>query len=382
MGTPPDNGQTPRRRSPHHASATPARRLLRTRFSPAPHAPDSEPRSLLPHGSRAIALDDAHWFPVDLDVQSRVFQLQRLTLHTLEHTTFMDTRMAPQPQAEPPELRPVQAVVDAGFEPGPVAWLFHTSFCCSTLLARVLHAPPHQVSLKEPLVLRRLGDMRFEGVPVDAVLEPATRLLARPWHPGGTVLVKPTHAALNIAADLMASRPGSRAVVLTSSLEDFIVSNIKKTGETQRRIPLLVERAFRATTLHTRLPPAAFNPPDILAAAALQWAAQREVCLDLIDTAGPERVRMLDASELLADLTGVSVRVARWLGLPAPEDAIRQRVVAVGHTHAKAVERDYGPERRAAEAELLRANYGPAVDRALEWFERYVRPAMEQRGRR
>ncbi len=82
--------------------------------------PDSEPQPVLPDGSpgtapastgrdaapsdrldrAAIALDDAHWFPVDLDVQSRVFQLQRLTLHTLEHTTFMDTRMAPQPQPE------------------------------------------------------------------------------------------------------------------------------------------------------------------------------------------------------------------------------------------------------------------------------------------
>lgn len=357
-------------------------------------SPDSEPRSVHPDGSpgivpastgrapapsprldqKPLSLDDADWFPVDLDAQSRMFQLQRLTLHTLEHTTFMDIRMAPPP--EPPQLRTVQAVADAGIEPGPVAWLFHTSFCCSTLLARVLHAPPHQVSLKEPLVLRRLGDMRFEGVPVEAVLEPATRLLARPWHPGGAVLVKPTHAALNIASDLMASRPGSRAVVLTSTLDDFIVSNIKKTEETQRKIPQLVERAFRATTLHARLPPAAFDPPDILAAAVLQWAAQREVCLDLVDTAGPERVRVLDASELLADLPGVSVRAARWLGLPAPDGAIAERVAAVGHTHAKAVERDYGPERRAAEADLLRASYGPAVDRALQWFERHVRPAM------
>lgn len=321
-----------------------------------------------------FAVHDPQWFPTDVDGAAGVLQFQRLTLDTLEHATFMDNRMAPPPG--PLRTHPVRAVAGSAVEPGPVAWLFHTSFCCSTLLARVLHAPPHQVSLKEPLVLRRLGDLRFSGAAVDGSLEPTTRLLARPWHPGGAVLIKPTHAALNIAAGLMASRPGSKAVVLTSSLEDFVLSNIKKTEDTQRKIPELVERAFRATTLHARLPPAAFNPPDILAAAVLQWAAQREVCLDLIDAVGANAVRVLDAADLLADLPATGVRASQWLGLPAPPRAIEQRAAEVGHTHAKAVARDYGPEHRAAEAELLRAHYGGAVDRALQWFERVVRPAM------
>lgn len=324
-----------------------------------------------------FAIDDARWFPVDVNLQSGTFQFQRLTLDTLEHTPFMDIRMAPSP--EPSQLRVVSAVAGARFQPGQMAWLFHTSFCCSTLLARVLHVTPHQASLKEPLVLRRLGDMRFAGASVDAVLEPATRLLARPWHPGGAVLVKPTHAALNVAAELVASRPGSRALVLTSSLEDFLLSNIKKPAETQRKIPLLVERAFRATSLHTRLPPAAFSPPDILAAAALQWAAQREICVDLIDAVGTDAVRVLDASELLSDLAGTAVCASQWLGLPAPPAAIERRAAAVGQTHAKAAEVDYGPDRRAAEAAMLRARFEGALDDALGWFERVVRPAMRPR---
>lgn len=332
------------------------------------------PGSVAQGGDAASLLADARWFPVDVDPASGTFQFRSLTLETLERTAFMDVRMEAPPEA--PRMIDAQAVAHAGFEPGRVGWLFHTSFCCSTLLARVLHTPPHQVGLKEPLVLRRLGDARFAGTSVDAVLEPTTRLLARPWHPDGAVLVKPTHAALNIAADLVASRPGSKAVVLTSSLEDFVLSNIKKTEETQRKIPALVERAFRATTLHARLPPAAFDPPDILAAAVLQWAAQREVCLDLVDAIGAHAVRVLDASELLSDLPGVSARAAQWLELPAPHDAIVRSAAALGHSHAKALEREYGPERRAAEADLLRAHYGPVVDRALQWFERVVRPAM------
>lgn len=342
------------------------------------HASEPTPGAVVPGraaaGDDGFALDAGGWFPIDVDVPAARFEFQPLALEAIEAATFMDNRMALPPG--PPRARPAQAIADAGFEAGRVAWLFHTSFCCSTLLARVLHAPPHQVSLKEPLVLRRLGDARFEGASIDAVLEPATRLLARPWHPGGAVLVKPTHAALNVAADLVASRPGSKAVVLTSSLEDFILSHFKKEEDTLRRIPLLAERAFRATTLHARLPRSAFEPPGVLAAAVLQWAAQREVCLDLVEAAGPETVRVLDASDLLSDLPGASVRVARWLGLPAPREVVEQRAAAMGRTHAKAIGHDYGPAHRATEIAKLRAQYADAVEQALQWFERSVRPAM------
>ncbi|HEY4555061.1 MAG TPA: hypothetical protein VIG68_01300, partial [Lysobacter sp.] len=211
----------------------------------------------------SVRFDDARWFPVDLDVVHGRFAFLPIDADVLERSVFLDTRI----EARLTDATVVDADALPAGDPPPPGWLFHTSFCCSTLLARALHLPPALVALKEPLVLRRLADAREAGQDTDALLPQTVALLARPWQPRGAVVIKPTHAALNIAGDCLDATPGSRAVVLSSGLEDFLVSNIKKTPETQAKIPALAERALKAGTLAARLGPGAFAPPDLLCAA-------------------------------------------------------------------------------------------------------------------
>lgn len=319
-------------------------------------------------------LGDAQWFPVDLDVRRHEYGFLALAPEVLERSTFLDNRI----EAPLQEALPVDADVAARahMPSARVAWLFHTSFCCSTLLARVLHVPPHQVVLKEPLVLRRLGDARHMGWTLADVIEPTVRLLSRPWHCGGAVLIKPTHAALNVAVDLLDASPGSRGLILTSSLDDFLVSNLKKTAETQAKTPALAERALQAGTFHARLPRGALAPPDLLAAAALQWAAQRELCADIMAATGPERMRILDAATLLDDVEGIAWRCAQWLQLPVPRDVLAVRAAEVSRRNAKAVASAYDAGRRAADVRLIRARCDHQLAAARRWFERLVMPAM------
>ena len=105
---------------------------------------------------------DASWFPVDLDVPARAFRFLKLAPSVLEDSVFLDTRIgAPLEQAVAVPAGALGAS-PAGAVP---AFLFHTSFCCSTLLARTLHIAPRVVALKEPLVLRRLADARHRPLP-------------------------------------------------------------------------------------------------------------------------------------------------------------------------------------------------------------------------
>ena len=325
----------------------------------------------------AVDLRDPAWFPVDLHVPERRLALLRLDAGVLERSIFLDTRIdAPLADATwIPFDDTVGLTVNAR-----LGWLFHTSFCCSTLLARALQVPPRRVVLREPLVLRRLGDARHAGWPIDSFVRPTVALLSRPWSDDGGVIVKPTHAALNVGRDLLAAAPSSRAVILTSALDDFLVSNIKKTVETQRKIPELAERALTAGAFAQRLGAAALAPPDLLAAAALQWAAQRELCVDIVDSAGAARVRTLDASQLLDDAVAVSVAVATWLG-DSSADAIAERAAEVVRRNAKAPAVAYGPSERERDARTLRDRNGPALNAALAWFERHVAPQMRDAAR-
>jgi hypothetical protein len=322
--------------------------------------------------SAAVDLRDPAWFPVDLHVPERRVAMLRIDAGVLERSTFLDTRI------EAPLAEATWIGLDGLATPTvetPPGWLFHTSFCCSTLLARALHVEPRHVVLREPLVLRRLGDARHAGWPIESLVAPVVSLLSRPSSGDGSVVIKPTHAALNVGRELLAAAPASRALMLTSALDDFLVSNIKKTAETQRKIPELAERALNAGTFGRRCGPAALAPPDLLAAAALQWAAQRELCVDLVVCAGISRIRTLDAAQLLDDPVSTSVGVAAWLGYrDAP--AVSAHAADVARRNAKAPTVAYGPAERERDARALRTRHGPALAAAIAWFERHVAPHM------
>ena len=293
-------------------------------------------------------------------------------LPVLERSVFLDNRIAAPLDAA--VAMPARQVPD--FAGQSVGWLLHTSFCCSTLLARALHVPPVQVVLKEPLVLRRLADARHAQFQVGSLVRNAVGLLARPWEAGGSVIIKPTHAALNIAHDLLAATPQSRVVILTSTLEDFLISNLKKAPEIQAKIAVLAERALAATGLASRLPARAFSPPDPLCAATLQWAAQREVVADLTRSLGSERIRVLLADRLLEDIPGIAAACTAWLRGSASVESVSARAGAIQHANAKEVGLEYGAPRRRDEARQVKARYAPAIERAGDWFDGAILPAM------
>jgi hypothetical protein len=318
---------------------------------------------------------DPRWFPVDLDVPRRCVHLLRVAPELVERESFLDTRLPVDfATARGVPIDELDAAAPAhGRAP---AWLWHTSFCGSTLMARMLHQAPWCTALREPLVLRRLADASDRGQAVGELLAPVVGLLARPWSSAGRVLIKPTHAALNIAVPLLAATPGSRALVMTSPLADFLVSHLKKSAETLAKVPVLAERALRATTLAARLPREAFAPPDALAAVAVQWAAQRELVAVLRAAAAPGQLRVVDWQQVQAAPVEAASWASRWLGLGHDGDALRRHAAEVSGRHAKATTRPFDSRTRQAEAEWLLSQHREDVARALEWAGRNLLPAL------
>lgn len=320
----------------------------------------------------AVDFADPRWFPVDLDPVTPRFAMLRIDEALVNGATFMDnrldvdfTRSTPVALRDMPHLQP----------PARACWLFHTSFCCSTLLARTLQDTSACMVYREPLVLRRLSDARDRGMVVTHWMAPTTRLLFRPWEKEGAVVVKPTHAALNIATELLAATPGSRAVALLSSLDDFLVSNIKKTPETQAKVPTLVERAVAAGSLRHRLAGREIEPPSLLAAVALQWAAQRELLVD-IELQMPGRLRFIDATRILGDLAGAARDCLDWWGLPVDEASLRDRAALAGSVNAKQTDVAYSAGQRVADAAQLAGMFATELAEARAWFECEILPLI------
>ena len=318
-------------------------------------------------------LGNSQWFPVDVDVTARVIRFAKVDEASIAAASFLDNRW----QIDWKKIQTVSfdAIDECGTE--RVAWLWHTSFCGSTLLARMLHVSPFSVALREPLVIRRLSDAAEQGVDIREAVAKVLSLIGRPWHEGGSLLEKPTHAALNVACRLMSATQGNKAVVLTSSLEDFLTSHLKKAPETLAKIPLLTERALGATRLVERLPVEAFDPPGTLAAIALQWAAQREVVAELLRHIGADRCRLLDWNELQQDLQASVPMCSSALGLDIPDDALSKNIALHAGRHAKAIDRKFDIQTRRSEAAALRREFGQQIQAAIEWARRVLLPAID-----
>lgn len=316
---------------------------------------------------------DPRWFPVDFDGPRREVHFLTVTESLIEASAFVDSRLSVDFSAA--EIVPLDTLPVLPPQPPPV-WLWHTSFCGSTLLAKMLHVAPYSVALREPLLLRRWSDACRAGQQTQSFQRALLPWLCRPWAPHGKVLIKPTHAALNIALDLMAVYPASRGIVLLSSLEDFLVSHLKKTVETLEKIPLLADRALRASHFIERLPEAALAPPDALCGAALQWAAQREVIAEWLRR-DASRMRILHWEQVRADFLAAADSAARWLQLGIPHDLLQSHVRACGSVHAKAPTRAYGADVQQQEANWLRGQFSEHLVAAMHWAERMLLPAMQ-----
>ena len=71
-------------------------------------------------------------------------------------------------------------------------------------------------------------------------------------------------------------------------------------------------------------------------------------------------------------------RAQAWWGLATDPGRLAVRLADVTRRHAKLATREYGPQARAHEVELLSRMHAPTLQAANNWMQRHVLPAMRQ----
>lgn len=178
--------------------------------------------------------------------------------------------------------------------------IWHTSFCCSTLIAGLLDQPGRCLALKEPRALVDLADLKRRG-DLARTPELTTRVLAllsRRFAPDEQVLVKPSNGANAVMLPAAAQADGP-ILLLHSPCADFIVS-VAKAGEPLRAYV----RALMLTLLAEQPNGGKFTLPDLLRltdlqVAAIAWQLQM-AALNRAAVALGERCRSLDSTDFRA----------------------------------------------------------------------------------
>lgn len=313
-------------------------------------------------------IGDARWLAHRYDETSDAIQFRFVPREAQRKMTFLtDAELGDAPLAI--ESRADCLAEASKRKPPTPRLIFHSAYCCSTLLARAFDIPGVSFGLKEPQILNDVVGLqlrRADPRQVAAALDVALLLLARPLTPGEVSVVKPSNLLNPLIPLITAMRPGIRGLCLHAPLEVFLASIARKEIEGRGwvrelawkliqlgqadRFGFTSEELFRQTDLQT---------------AAVGWLAQHALFEDAARC--NEHFRTVDSETLLA-------RPAECLdALSALFDLdFDGRIAAAGPafmTHSKD-RSDYSAERRQQDQEQGRSLHAREIDTVLIWTER------------
>lgn len=255
---------------------------------------------------------------------------------------------------------------------GAPHYIFHSAFCCSTLLARALDAPGVSMSLNEPQAVNHLALAALQNRLQSDVLTLLVRLLGRPFGPDEAVIVKPGNEANVVAGSLMEADSRSRAIFLYAPLPRFLASVANKGmwGRIWARRVVATLRAYGGLQLglgDNEL----FQLTD-LQVAALAWLTHHAQGAALF-AAFPDRVRTLDSETFLAHRTDTLGALGHHFGI-----ALDARSVSDGpvfQTHSKEIGRAMDPEGPLEPKPQI-----PTVHEEIEMVEKWAQAVAASAG--
>jgi hypothetical protein len=258
---------------------------------------------------------------------------------------------------------------------GTPHFIFHTAFCCSTLLVRACAKARGATGLNEPAILNNLAHrMAAEASEANrARLDLVLSLLGRSFDPGGSAIVKPTNFANALIDPILALRPGARAVLLRSDLETMLYS-VARRGALGRVWGRQLYDAYSGfSSLNFGFSAAESFLQTDLQIAGLGWLMEVHH-LDRVARAHPDRTLMLEADDLLADPATILDRVYRFFHLGHQPDAIASAVEGpVFSSHSKEPRMPYNREIRGRERERVLAMHSEEVRMVSGWIDAIAR---------
>jgi hypothetical protein len=262
-------------------------------------------------------IEDAAWLPFRYDAGAHALKFVHAPREVQRRTTFLDPRfLTGQPESESIPVRDLS--VDAlRARAGPMHFIFHSAFCCSTLAARAFDVPGVSMGLKEPSVLADIAASGSASPQRTAALSASLDLLSRPLAAGEVQIVKPSNFGNLIMADILRLRPDAKAIVMHSSLEQFLQAIARRDTDGRRFGRMMYVDFNRAAPLGRAAPESQFLLCD-LQIAAKAWVMQAAVLAKSAQEFAP-RVRLLSKDRFLGEPARALFEMARFFGLPLSE---------------------------------------------------------------
>jgi hypothetical protein len=267
---------------------------------------------------------------------------------------------------------PLEAVVRAlaGIGSAPVHFIFHSSFACSTLLARALDIAGQAVSLREPDILLHFerAVARQNRTWMTPRLDAIVRSLARPYAAGEAVIVKPSNLANRLLMPILERDAQTKVILLYSGLPSLLRSLAKK-GLWGRQFGRQLYRNLAGwTSLQLGYSPVETFDQTDLQIAGLAWLMHVHQFQETALRFGPERTMLLASGDLLSDVPRTIDRAARFLDLKLDDEtiqAIAEGPVFKAHSKSNAL---FSNEQRHRDQLAADLAHGAEIEMVVKWI--------------
>lgn len=297
--------------------------------------------SLAPKNDVASVLSDARWIPSHLGSPPGSLQFFWLPREAQSSMSFLADEYLRDAMAPAASTGVNQLKMDGQLPASPAHYVFHSAFCCSTLLARALDLPGVSIGLKEPQILNELANNRRRGALPEELLRSISFLLARPFGPEEAVIIKPSNLANNLARPLLEWDDRSKAIFLYAPLPRFLKSMARKGMWGRIWARRLFAVIHRDTGLNLGFSDAQLFEQTDLQVAALGWLHQHAHFMSLIGQF-PGRILTLDSETFLAGKAQCLNAIGDHFGLGASaQDWAKVAGGSVFSEHSKQVGRDF-----------------------------------------
>jgi hypothetical protein len=262
----------------------------------------------------------------------------------------------------------------------PVHYVFHTAYCCSTLLARYLDLIPPCFVLREPSLLAQIATLRPSGNPKpnlahnaateeewQELMKLALRLLTRTYTPANVVVIKVNDLCNSLGSELLLTDARSRIVFLYVSLSTFILSVLKRQS---RRVWLRrrlrdTRKAAESVPELARIDPAKLRDAE---GAAYLWLLNKTHYDNLRRGDHSARVFACDG-ERVAESPEIAIAdIAAFFGLPLSQQGLSQLLAHpfVGR-YSKDQSVQYDAESRRHDLAEMQSRFGVETEKGVEW---------------
>jgi len=280
------------------------------------------------------------------------------------------------PSAKQPVVLRRQDGLAMATPPAPVHFIFHSAYCCSTLLANALDRAGTASSLKEPTILNDLvgwGQRGGDPKQVGAVLDSALRLLARPFGAREAVVIKPSNVVNGLAPAMLAMRPEAGCILLYAPLKVYLGSIAGKGLWGRLWVRDLFAKLLTDNMVHLGFEKDAYLLQSDLQVAALGWLAQHQLFARMA-ARWPERVRTLESETLLARPDEALRAIGALYGFNLPDAAIIEMVDGAFNRHAKHGGK-FDRSDRKSDQQSLAELHADEIEKVLAWAEAVARNA-------